>query len=162
MSIRFNSDFSYDNRLRRTVVRRSFGGRPSLMPVPASAFTATTAPYQFMNATRILTAVVAASILLTIAQLGIAKQNDADTASNVNSFPSGKYYMTVSVAMSAATGARDLSVLDPELVQIGNRPFVSGTVCDASYGARRSEFSGQKAFIALDAIVSMQRYPDEE
>lgn len=115
-----------------------------------------------MNSTRILTAVVAVSILLTIAPLGIAKQDDVGAAKNVNSFPSGKYYVTVSVAMNAATGARDLSLLDPELVQIGNQAFVSGTVCDASYGARRSEFSGQKAFIALDAIVSMQRYPDED
>jgi len=115
-----------------------------------------------MISTRLLTAVLTAVILLTIAPQVIAKQDDADVIANVNAFPAGKYYMTVSVAMNAATGARDLSLLDPELVQIGNRSFVSGKVCDASYGARRSEFSGQKAFIALDAIVSMQRYPDEE
>jgi hypothetical protein len=114
-----------------------------------------------VKSTQILTVAFAAAILLSMAPFGIAKQGDNDAAHSISAFPSGKYYVTVSDALNAETGARDVSMIDPELVQIGDRHFVVGTVCDASYGARRSEFCGQKAFVALKAIISIQRYPEK-
>jgi len=127
-----------------------------------SAFTTATDPHPLMNAPRLLTAVLAVAVLLTIVPVGFAKQDAVDAVPDGNAFPKGNYFVTVGVVINSAISGSGISLLDPELVQIGNRTFVSGIVCDASFGARRSEFSGQKAFVAFDAIISMQRYPDEK
>lgn len=114
-----------------------------------------------MNSTRILTAISAAALLLTLSSIGIAKQEIVGAANNRSEIPSGKYLLTVGTLNPAIT-ASNMPLLDPELVQIGSRTFVTGTICDVASAARRSEFTGQKAFVAFGAIICMQRYPDKE
>jgi len=114
-----------------------------------------------MNSTRLLTALLAAGILLALSSLVVAKQEIVGAVNNGSELPRGKYYLTVG-GLNAASSACGMPLLDPELVQIGNRTFVTGTICDVSSAARRSEFAGQKGYVAFGSILSMQRYPDEE
>lgn len=127
----------------------------------ASVFTVATQPRQLMNSPRLLTVVLAAGILLALTSLVVAQEEKVAAVNNNGDLPPGKYQLTA-IAFNAAISPWSMPLLDPVLVQIGGRTFVTGTVCDVSSAARRSEFVGQKAYVAFDAILSMQRYPDEE
>jgi len=113
-----------------------------------------------MNSPRLLTVLVA-GILLALSSLAFAQEENVGAVNKGSDLPPGKYHLTV-IAFNTAISPWSMPLRDPVLVQIGGRTFVTGTVCDVSSAARRSEFVGQKAYVAFDAILGMQRYPDEE
>jgi|GEM_PF-2551419 len=100
---------------------------------------------------RTLLATVLAVALL--AERSVAEDGLADAVPAYSQLE-GIYY--IAQVLPQANG---IYIVDPMVVRIGNRLFLTGREAGGNDGVRKTEFSGGTAYIALSRIAIIQQVP---
>lgn len=96
------------------------------------------------------------AIMLAVALLSersVAEDNLADAIPAYSQLE-GTYYVTL-----LSHQASGIYIVDPKVVRIGTRSFLTGREAGSQEGVRKTEFSGGTAYVDLKRIVSIQQVP---